>query len=77
MNPVYAPFRAFALLPLSALLLPGCVAKTVYNVARVPVQATSQAADWATVSSDEADRARGRALRKKCKERPDPAYCRD
>jgi len=43
----------------------------------VPVQATSQAADWATVSSDEADRARGRALRKKCKERPDPAYCRD
>lgn len=67
--------RSLALLALCALLLPGCVAKTVYNVARTPVQATSKAADWATVSGDEADRARGRELRKKCKEHPDPAYC--
>jgi len=69
--------RCLALLAPCALLLPGCVAKTVYNVARVPVQATSKAADWATVSGDEADRARGRELRKKCKEHPDPAYCGD
>ncbi|HZV19361.1 MAG TPA: hypothetical protein VFF84_11795 [Sphingobium sp.] len=69
--------RSLVLLAPGVLLLPGCVAKTVYNVARVPVQATSKAADWATVSGDEADRARGRNLRKQCKENPDPAYCGD
>ena len=69
--------RSLALLAPCALLLPGCVAKTAYNVVRAPVQATSKAADWATVSGDEADRKRGRELRKKCKEHPDPAYCGD
>jgi len=67
--------RSLALIAPCALLLPGCVAKTAYNVVRLPVQATSKAADWATVSGDEADRARGRELRKKCKKNPDPAYC--
>jgi UPF0716 family protein affecting phage T7 exclusion len=55
------------------LLLPGCVTKVV----TAPIKATAQAADWATTSSDEADRARGRDLRKKCKERHDPYYCDD
>jgi len=64
-----------ALLGAGALLLPGCVARTVYNTARMPVQAAGKAADWATVSGDEADRARGRRLREKCQERYDPYYC--
>jgi len=66
-----------ALLGAGALLLPGCVAKTAYNAARLPVQAASKTADWATVSGDEADRARGRRLREKCQERYDAYYCRD
>jgi len=61
-----------ALLPFA---LQGCVARTAYNVARAPIQAGSKAADWATVSGDEADRERGRELRRKCKERYDPYYC--
>jgi len=61
----------------AALALQGCVARTAYNVARAPVKATAKAADWATVSGDEADRARGRELRKKCRERYDPYYCED
>jgi hypothetical protein len=60
-----------------ALALQGCVAKTAYNVARMPVKATAKAADWATVSGDEADRERGRELRRKCRERYDDYYCRD
>jgi hypothetical protein len=52
-------------------LLPGCVTKIV----TAPIKATAKAADWATTSGDEADRARGRELRKKCKKDPDPAYC--
>lgn len=52
------------MLPVAALLLSGCVAKTAWNVATVPVRAGSQAADWATTSQDEADRNRGREMRK-------------
>ncbi|GLT02664.1 hypothetical protein GCM10007897_40850 [Sphingobium jiangsuense] len=52
------------MLPIAALLLSGCVAKTAWNVATVPVRAGSQAADWATTSQDEADRNRGREMRK-------------
>lgn len=66
---------AMLLLGAGPLLLPGCVAKTVYNTARLPVQAAGKATDWATVSGDEADRARGRRLREKCRERYDPYYC--
>lgn len=47
-----------------ALLLPGCIAKTALDVATMPVKATSQAADWATTSQDEADRNYGRQMRK-------------
>ncbi len=61
-----------ALLAATALLLlPGCVTKVI----TAPIKATSKAVDWATVSGDEADRERGRELRKKCKKDPDPKYC--
>ncbi|MBT2186891.1 hypothetical protein [Sphingobium nicotianae] len=55
--------------------LPGCVARTAYHVATAPVKVASKAADWATVSGDEADRNRGRVLRRKCQERYDEYYC--
>lgn len=58
-----------------AAMLPGCVAKTAWNVATVPVKAGSKAVDWTTTSSEEADRNRGRELRKQCKKTHDPAYC--
>lgn len=59
----------------TGMMLPGCVARTAYNTARLPVQAVGKATDWATVSGDEADRARGRRLREKCRARYDPYYC--
>ena len=65
-RPASALLTGFAL-----LLLPGCVTKVV----TAPIKATAKVADWATTSGDEADRARGRELRKKCKERYDPNYC--
>ncbi len=68
-------FRITAVALAAALLLPGCVAKTALNVATMPVKAGAKAADWATVSGDEADRNRGRELRKKCKKDPNPDYC--
>ncbi len=49
---------------LVALTLPVCVAKTALNVATAPVKAGAKAADWATTSQDEADRNRGREMRK-------------
>lgn len=59
----------------AALLLPGCVAKTALDVATLPVKAGAKAADWATESDDEADRNRGRELRKKCETDSNPDYC--
>ena len=49
------------------LALPGCIAKTALDVATMPVKAGAKAADWATTSQDEADRNRGREMRKACK----------
>jgi hypothetical protein len=60
---------------LAGLLLSGCVAKTAFNVVTLPVKAGAQAADWATTSGDEADRNRGRDLRKQCKKEYDARYC--
>jgi hypothetical protein len=68
---------AVALCAVVSMTLPGCVARTAYNVVRAPINATSKAVDWATTSGDEADRARGRVLRKKCAERWDDYYCTD
>lgn len=49
--------------PLCALMLPGCIAKTALDVVTLPVKAGAQAADWATTSQDEADRNYGRKMR--------------
>lgn len=57
------------------LMLPGCIARTALDVVTLPVKATAQAADWATTSGDEADRNRGRELRKRCRDRYNPDYC--
>lgn len=47
----------------AALALPGCV-RTVGTIVTAPVKVVSQSADWATTSQDEADRNRGREIRK-------------
>ncbi len=52
------------LLLFAALALGGCVAKTALDVAAAPVKAGAKAADWATASQDEADRNRGREMRR-------------
>lgn len=69
------------------LLASGCVAKTAWNVATLPVKAASQGVDWATTSQEESDRTYGRKMRKQeAKEgrerkeaakrcRKDPAEC--
>ncbi|MBT2246748.1 hypothetical protein JQK15_24890 [Sphingobium sp. BHU LFT2] len=43
----------------AAYLLGGC------SVATLPVKATSKVVDWSTTSQDEADRNRGREMRKR------------
>ena len=53
------------ILLLAAPVLQGCVAKAAIGVATAPVRAATQAADWATTSQDEADRARGREIRRR------------
>ncbi|WP_340588201.1 hypothetical protein [Erythrobacter alti] len=57
--------KALVTVPLLALSLGGCVASTVFDVATAPVRAVGQVADWATTSQDEADRARGREIRRR------------
>jgi hypothetical protein len=56
---------ASLLAPAVLLAQGGCVAKTLVDVATLPVRATGQAADWATTSQDEADRERGREIRRR------------
>lgn len=59
--------RTLTLLPAAttAFALSGCVAKAALDVVTAPVKVASQAADWATTSQDEADRNRGRDIRKR------------
>lgn len=45
------------------LSLPGCVAKTAFDVVTAPVKIAGKAADMATTSQSEADEKRGRDLR--------------
>lgn len=45
--------------------LTGCIAKTVVDVATLPVRAASSAVDAVTTSQSEADENRGRELRKR------------
>lgn len=47
------------------LALPGCVAKTAFDVATAPVKVGAKAVDLATTSQSEADRKRGRELRQR------------
>jgi hypothetical protein len=47
------------------LALPGCVAKTAYDVATAPVRVGAKAVDLTTTSQAEADRKRGRELRQR------------
>ncbi|MBA3896763.1 MAG: hypothetical protein H0X36_06445 [Sphingomonadaceae bacterium] len=51
------------LILLPILISAGCV-RTVASAVTAPVKIVGHAADWATTSQDEADRNRGRALRK-------------
>ncbi len=50
---------------LAALALSGCVARTAFDVATAPIRAGAKVADWATTSQDEADRERGREIRRR------------
>ena len=47
------------------LLSGGCIAKTAWDVATLPVKAGSQAIDWTTTSQEESDRNYGRKMREK------------
>lgn len=49
----------------AALLTSGCVAKTLVDVATMPVRAAGKAVDLATTSQSEADEKRGRELRRR------------
>ncbi len=49
----------------SALVLPGCIARTALDVVTAPVKVASKAADLATTSQSEADQKRGRQIRKR------------
>jgi len=50
---------------LAALALQGCLAKTVVDVATLPVKVASRGVDLATTSQSEADEARGREIRRR------------
>jgi hypothetical protein len=54
----------WAMLSGAALMTSGCVAKTAWDVATLPVRATGQVVDWTTTSQEEADRNYGRKMRK-------------
>lgn len=56
---------AHVVVPCAALLLTGCLARTAFDVATAPVRVGSQVVDWTTTSQDEADRARGREIRRR------------
>lgn len=56
---------AFAILIPASVMLPGCLAKTVVDVATLPVKVASKGVDMATTSQSEADEARGREIRRR------------
>jgi uncharacterized lipoprotein YajG len=51
------------LLPLAALLLSGCLARTAVELATLPVRVASAGVDAVTTSQAEADQRRGRQIR--------------
>jgi hypothetical protein len=52
------------LIPLAALLLPGCIAKTALDVATLPVKVASAGVDAVVTTQAEADQKRGRQIRR-------------
>lgn len=55
---------SLAAIAAAGLFLSGCIARTAVDVVTAPVRAASQVVDWTTTSQDEADRARGREVRR-------------
>jgi len=51
------------LLPVAALLLTGCLARTAASLVTLPVKAASAGVDAVTTSQSEADQRRGRQIR--------------
>ena len=49
----------------AAVMLPGCLAKAVVDVATAPVRVVSKGVDLATTSQSEADEKRGREIRRR------------
>lgn len=49
---------------ISSLIISGCLARTAVDIVTLPVKVASKAVDVATTSQAEADRNRGRELRK-------------
>ena len=56
--------NALLLLPLVSIMVSGCLAKTAFDVATLPVRAASKGIDLMTTSQSERDEKRGRELRK-------------
>jgi hypothetical protein len=56
--------KAILMAGLLPLLSGGCIAKTAWDVATLPVKAAGQGLDWATTSQEESDRNYGRKMRK-------------
>lgn len=57
--------KLILLVPLGALLLSGCLAKTALDVVTLPVKVASKGVDLATTSQAEADQKRGRDIRRR------------
>lgn len=57
----------------AGVVLSGCVARAAYDVVTLPVRAGGKVVDWSTTSRDEADRNRGRAIRKQEKREAEQA----
>lgn len=53
------------LLPIAALALSGCIARTAVDIVTLPVKAAGQVVDWTTTSQDESDRSLGREVRRR------------
>jgi len=58
-------YRTAVLLPLVALSLSGCLARTAVGVVTAPVRVAAKGVDWATTSQSEADEKRGREMRRR------------
>jgi len=56
---------SLTLLAAASVITSGCVAKTLVDVATLPVRAGAKAVDLATTSQSEADENRGRELRRR------------